>query len=135
MPKNGKRFEWEVGLASKNPLSALFQDYDWADEVLHARIGRDWYLKDFAQSTGSGPLWRRVLVAGADELGKLAAAGFDPTPELVAGPLPRGLPPLGCRARPESAGLLDYLPDRPRRLEGTDWLGVARPERRHILLG
>ena len=44
MPKNGKRFEWEVGRASHNPLSALFQDYDWADEVLHARIGRDWYL-------------------------------------------------------------------------------------------
>lgn len=47
MPKTGKRYEWEVGLASKNPLSALFQDYDWADEVLHARIGRDWYLKEF----------------------------------------------------------------------------------------
>jgi len=47
MPKNGKRFEWEVGRASQNPLAALFQDYDWADEVLHARIGRDWYLKDF----------------------------------------------------------------------------------------
>jgi len=25
----------------------LFQDYDWADEVLHARIGRDWYLPQF----------------------------------------------------------------------------------------
>jgi hypothetical protein len=47
MPKNGKRFEWEVGQASHNPLSATFQDYDWADEVLHARIGRDWYLKEF----------------------------------------------------------------------------------------
>jgi len=47
MPKNGKRYEWEVGLKSHNPLSALFQDYDWADEVLHARIGRDWYLKEF----------------------------------------------------------------------------------------
>ena len=46
MPKTGKRFEWEVGQASGNPLSALFQDYDWADEVLHARIGRDWYLKN-----------------------------------------------------------------------------------------
>ena len=47
MPKNGKRFEWEVAQSSGNPLSALFQDYDWADEVLHARIGRDWYLKEF----------------------------------------------------------------------------------------
>ncbi|MDB6027800.1 MAG: hypothetical protein JWM68_4023 [Verrucomicrobiales bacterium] len=47
MPKTGKRYEWEVGLKSHNALSATFQDYDWADEVLHARIGRDWYLKNF----------------------------------------------------------------------------------------
>src|SRR5204862_4069590 len=50
MPRNGKRFEWEVGLASHNPLSALFQDYDWADEVLHAKFGRDWYLKELQNS-------------------------------------------------------------------------------------
>jgi hypothetical protein len=66
MPKNGKRFEWEVGLASHNPLSALFQDYDWADEVLHARIGRDWYLKDFGnpqQAVRYGDeCWSRVLM-------------------------------------------------------------------------
>lgn len=47
MPRTGKRFEWEVALDSSNPLSALFQDYDWADEVLHARIGRNWYLPEF----------------------------------------------------------------------------------------
>ena len=66
MPKNGKRFEWEVALASHNPLSALFQDYDWADEVLHARIGRDWYLKDFknaAEAVRYGDeCWSRVLM-------------------------------------------------------------------------
>jgi hypothetical protein len=66
MPKNGKRFEWEVGLASHNPLSALFQDYDWADEVLHARIGRDWYLKEFPnpqQAVRYGDeCWSRVLM-------------------------------------------------------------------------
>ncbi len=47
MPEAGKGYEWGDGLASNNPLSGLFQDYDWADEVLHARIGRDWYLKEF----------------------------------------------------------------------------------------
>jgi len=47
MAKTGKRYEWEVALASQNPLASLFQDYDWADEVLHARIGRDWYLPQF----------------------------------------------------------------------------------------
>ncbi|HZQ48075.1 MAG TPA: hypothetical protein VFC07_13745 [Verrucomicrobiae bacterium] len=66
MPKTGKRFEWEVGLASHNPLSALFQDYDWADEVLHARVGRDWYLKDFANAQEAvrygDQCWSRVLM-------------------------------------------------------------------------
>lgn len=47
MPRTGKRYEWEVGKASGNRLSQLFQDYDWADEVLHAKIGRDWYLPLF----------------------------------------------------------------------------------------
>src|SRR4051812_3110640 len=66
MPKTGKRFEWEVGLASHNPLSALFQDYDWADEVLHARIGRDWYLKEFDDPKKAvqygDECWSRVLM-------------------------------------------------------------------------
>jgi hypothetical protein len=47
MPKTGKRYEWEVGVASGNKLAALFQDYDWADEVLHSAIGRTWYVKQF----------------------------------------------------------------------------------------
>jgi hypothetical protein len=66
MPKNGKRFEWEVGVASGNPLAALFQDYDWADEVLHARIGRDWYLKDFKDPRAAveygDQCWSKVLM-------------------------------------------------------------------------
>src|SRR2546426_230649 len=66
MPRNGKRFEWEVGLASHNPLSALFQDYDWADEVLHAKFGRDWYLKQFDDPKSAvqygDQCWSRVLM-------------------------------------------------------------------------
>lgn len=66
MPKTGKRFEFEVGQASKNPLSALFQDYDWADEVLHAKIGRDWYLKEFNNPQEAvkygDECWSRVLM-------------------------------------------------------------------------
>ena len=69
MPRNGKRFEWEVGQASGLPLSALFQDYDWADEVLHAKIGRDWYLKEFQNSQEAvrygDRCWSRVLVGWA----------------------------------------------------------------------
>jgi len=66
MPRNGKRYEWEVAVQSNNPLSALFQDYDWADEVLHARIGRDWYLKEFKQASEGiaygDKCWSKVLV-------------------------------------------------------------------------
>ena len=47
MPRNGKRFEWEVAQASGIPLATLFQDFDWADEVLHSQIGREWYVPDF----------------------------------------------------------------------------------------
>jgi hypothetical protein len=46
MPKTGKRHEWEVSKESGSPLATTFQDFDWADEVLHARIGRDWYVAD-----------------------------------------------------------------------------------------
>ncbi len=65
MPKTGKRFEWEVGLASGVPLAGLFQDFDWADEVLHAQIGREWYVKEFgdlneAMSYGD-KCWSQVL--------------------------------------------------------------------------
>ena len=38
--ETGKRFEYETALAAGDPLSAHFHDYDWADEVLHAQIGR-----------------------------------------------------------------------------------------------
>lgn len=47
MPKSGKRFEWETAQAAGSQLATLFQDYDWADEVLHARVGRDWYVSTF----------------------------------------------------------------------------------------
>jgi len=66
MPKTGKRFEWEIGKKSKNSLSALFQDYDWADEVLHARIGRDWYVPNFENSKEAikygDECWSKVLM-------------------------------------------------------------------------
>ncbi|MGC4007475.1 MAG: hypothetical protein QM811_31870 [Pirellulales bacterium] len=52
MPRTGKRFEFEVGQASGNAFSALVQDYDWADEVLHAAIGRRWYVAQMKNSQG-----------------------------------------------------------------------------------
>lgn len=48
MPRTGKRFEWEVAIDSGIPLAKLIQDFDWADEVLHSQIGREWYVSEFA---------------------------------------------------------------------------------------
>ena len=66
MPKTGKRFEWETGIASGDGYSALIQDYDWADEVLHARIGRDWYVKQMGDSRTANEYgdacWSKVLI-------------------------------------------------------------------------
>ena len=47
MTRTGKRYEWEVGTASGDPLVRTMQDFDWADEVLHAQLGREWYVKEF----------------------------------------------------------------------------------------
>lgn len=65
MTKTGKRFEWEVGTESGDPLSKLFQDYDWADEVLHAHIGKDWYVSQFGDQKEAiefgSQCWSKVL--------------------------------------------------------------------------
>ena len=65
MPKTGKRFEWEVTQESHQPLATTFQDFDWADEVLHARIGRDWYVADMPSATEAvefgDKTWSRAL--------------------------------------------------------------------------
>ena len=68
MPKTGKRYEWEVATASQSALAKTFQDYDWADEVLHSRIGREWYVGDLfegkqKEATAYGDAcWNKVFV-------------------------------------------------------------------------
>ncbi len=57
MTRTGKRYEWEMGVESGVPLMATIQDYDWADEVLHAALGRAWYIPQ----VGS---WKEALEYG-----------------------------------------------------------------------
>ncbi len=40
--KTGKKLEWQIAQSANDDLATYFQDYDWADEVLHAQIGRRW---------------------------------------------------------------------------------------------
>ncbi len=66
MPKTGKRYEWETALMAENALAATFQDFDWADEVLHSRIGRDWYVSEFPSGKEAvdygDQSWSKVLI-------------------------------------------------------------------------
>ncbi len=70
MTKTGKRYEWEQALASGIPLMATLQDFDWADEVLHASIGRQWYIPqvgDRKQALEYGDrCWSRILSNWSD---------------------------------------------------------------------
>jgi hypothetical protein len=65
MTRTGKRYEWEVGQESGIPLAATLQDYDWADEVLHAYLGRRWYISemgDLKKALDYGDeCWSRIL--------------------------------------------------------------------------
>jgi hypothetical protein len=59
MTRTGKRYEWEVSTESGIPLMATIQDYDWADEVLHSQIGREWYIPQVGE-------WKKALQYGDD---------------------------------------------------------------------
>jgi hypothetical protein len=59
-----------VSQDANNPLATTFQDFDWADEVLHARIGRDWYVADMPSAKEAidygDECWAKVLVGWSD---------------------------------------------------------------------
>ncbi len=65
MPKTGKRYEYEVARDSGLPLAATIQDFDWADEVLHSQIGRQWYVPEFGSLKESldygDAAWSKIL--------------------------------------------------------------------------
>ena len=66
MPKkNGKENEWEIAVATASRLTTLIQDYDWADEILHARIGREWLVPELGSQKDAlaygDRAWSRIL--------------------------------------------------------------------------
>ena len=77
----GKREEFEFCRdTARYPLMAMFQDFDWADEVLHVQIGRR-QLKDWFDGT-------------PDELRALADNGLDQRAEARERQPPSPLPDL-----------------------------------------
>lgn len=66
--RRGKRYEWEIAKKARDPLSATFQDFDWADEVLHVAIARRQLRPDFKGGLDearrrSDKLWARIARA------------------------------------------------------------------------
>lgn len=65
MPKTGKRYEFEVARESGIPIMATIQDFDWADEVLHSQIGRQWLVPEFgslqAAMDHGDAAWSKIL--------------------------------------------------------------------------
>lgn len=102
--KTGKQYEWEVAVATATRLTMLIQDYDWADEVLHARIGREWLVKELGGQKAAleygDAAWSRILVDWAKwradgltghrnwwpEIYRKACEywGLEPSPDLLA---------------------------------------------------
>jgi hypothetical protein len=69
--ETGKRYEWETAIAAGNPMLANFQDYDWADEVLHTQIGRRWLVPEVgdrdAVKAYADNAWKKIHDAYAEE--------------------------------------------------------------------
>jgi hypothetical protein len=105
MPRtNGKEHEWQIAKETGDRLTSLIQDYDWADEVLHARIGREWLVRDLGSQTKAmecgDKAWSHVFVDWATwrddgltqhhnwwpEIYRVACRhwGIEPDPKLLA---------------------------------------------------
>jgi hypothetical protein len=73
LKETGKRLEWVIAKASDNELAKTFQDYDWADEVLHAQIGRKWLVPEFGGLDELKKKGEQLMVRNLEEKAKLDA--------------------------------------------------------------
>jgi hypothetical protein len=66
----GKKREVDIAAAHGDPLLVLFQDFDWADEVLHARTGLRWVVSEYASraeaEAAARDVWRRYDEVAAE---------------------------------------------------------------------
>lgn len=71
----GKRYEWEAAQLAGDALVTAFQDYDWADEVLHAQIGRRWLVPLFGSQEKLKEAAERLSAKWGVEMDKLIPPG------------------------------------------------------------
>ncbi|MGC4073012.1 MAG: hypothetical protein QM760_10910 [Nibricoccus sp.] len=60
MVKSGKQAELALAKAGGDDLATVFQDFDWADEVLHAQIGRRWLEPKFGSREKMGEVYEKI---------------------------------------------------------------------------
>jgi bacterioferritin (cytochrome b1) len=64
-PGKREEFEWCRDVA-RNPLAAMYQDYDWADEVYHTQIARRWVARLLAGPDGTPADFERLRAFAAE---------------------------------------------------------------------
>ncbi|MCF3650011.1 hypothetical protein [Synoicihabitans lomoniglobus] len=96
MTKTGKQAEVGLARASGDERATVFQDFDWADEVLHAAIGRRWLEPHFQTREAMLDVYARIRPA-YDEMKEadLKLPGRDWWPEFYAQHLAPLDPELG----------------------------------------
>jgi hypothetical protein len=82
----GKRFELEVVESTGDTLLIRFQDFDWADEVLHAQIGRRWLTPEVGSLKALRVMSQELRPRWHESMGKLkeTAEPQDWWPEFMA---------------------------------------------------
>ncbi len=60
MVKSGKQAELALAKAGNDERAAVFQDFDWADEVLHAQIGRRWLEPQLGGREKMGDVYEKI---------------------------------------------------------------------------
>lgn len=63
MAKTGKQAEVALARAGDDERATVFQDFDWADEVLHAAIGRRWLEPHFKTREAMLGVYERIRPA------------------------------------------------------------------------
>lgn len=63
MGKSGKQAEVALARAGGDERAEVFQDYDWADEVLHAQIGRRWLEPYYGSREKMNAVYERIRPA------------------------------------------------------------------------
>ena len=63
MTKAGKQAEVALARAGEDERATVFQDFDWADEVLHAAIGRRWLEPHFKTREAMLAVYERIRPA------------------------------------------------------------------------